>query len=83
MKYVMFEAATGHKFPVIFPDMITHADVRVEGMKVVSAGDVISDTGECIGRSASLNLAPASGDSLLVLATLTNNSSLLYWANAI
>lgn len=76
MKYVVFEYEnTGLKMPVIFPDHVTHADVKINNAKPVSAGFALLGTEEVVtvtGDSESLGIAAANGDRELLIATLAN-----------
>lgn len=77
MKYVVFEQEkTGLKMPVLFPDHVTHSTVKIEGMKVVSAGFCLIGGDEIVTIplkiSDSLNIGPAKADKGLIVATLCN-----------
>ncbi|WP_147382095.1 hypothetical protein [Parabacteroides sp. AF48-14] len=77
MKYVVFEQErTGLKMPVLFPDHVTHSEIKIEGTKVVSAGFCLVGTEEIVTilqeRSDSLNIGPAKGDRELIIAVLCN-----------
>lgn len=77
MKYVVFElGATGLKMPVIFPDHVTHSQIKIEGASPVSAGFCFVGTEELVtigtDRSESLNLMPMAGDRELIMAILCN-----------
>lgn len=76
MKYVMFEDETGHKLPVIFPEVMTHSVVAEsvihmmlmeEGkdVKVVSAGSIAMKAC-CSGKSETLGIASHEDDSMYV-----------------
>lgn len=76
MKYIVFEyEKTGLKMPVIFPDHVTHAEVKIGGAKPISAGFALIGTEEIVtvtGDSESLGIASANGDRELIIATLAN-----------
>lgn len=77
MKYVVFEQeGTGLKMPVLFPNHVTHSQVEISGMKVVSAGFCFIGGDEIVTISSdvsdSLNIGPAKGDKELIIATLCN-----------
>lgn len=77
MKYVVFElGSTGLKMPVVFPDHVTHSQIKIEGASPVSAGFCLVGTEEIVtigtGKSDSLNLTPMAGDRELIIAVLCN-----------
>lgn len=77
MKYVVFEQeSTGLKMPVIFPDHVTHSQVKIEGVKPVSAGFCLVGTDELVtvlpDESESLQLGPVPGDRELLISVLCN-----------
>nr|DAV64459.1 MAG TPA: hypothetical protein [Caudoviricetes sp.] len=77
MKYIVFEQdLTGLKMPVVFPDHITHSQIKIEGSRPVSAGFCQVGTEEIVTiephKSDSLNLAPMPGDRELIVAVFCN-----------
>jgi hypothetical protein len=63
--------------PVIFPEHVTHSQVRIVGAKAVSAGFVAVRNGQCIayGASESLNLeADVVRDSSLLKHVILNST---------
>lgn len=91
MKYIMIKNQDQY-FPVVFPDMLTHADVAKNFMgagdprhlpgRVVSAGFVHPSTYETSGRSESLNLGPQPEDSLLIQTFLRQGEGMLMFISA-
>lgn len=82
MKYICFEdTKTKWLHAVVFPDMVSHSSVKVEGAIPFSAGFCKYTTGECFGESESLQLKSCPTDFYWVHATLTNNSSMLVLLN--
>lgn len=76
MKYIIFENKNKLKMPVIFPDHITHNQVRIEGAEPVSAGycgfEVDGEVVVSSSPSTSLNLSPKKEDAeLLTKAVLS------------
>lgn len=68
MKYVIFENHS-QILPVVFPDHITHSDIKIENAKPVSAGFVdVSYGGFCTvyGKSTSLKLDSRPVDSSIL-----------------
>ena len=77
MKYVVFKRGSLY-LPVIVPEHVTHSEISIEGATPVSAGfchtdrlviPTVSEEG-----SESLNLNPASNDTLLLTAALCNGT---------
>jgi hypothetical protein len=82
VKYIMMEFEVGggmvQKIPLIFPDVLVHESVakRMEhclrrehsfvGVKTTSAGFVTFSDPQCSGRSESLELESAVGDSDII-----------------
>ncbi len=75
MKYIIFEktnknsSLTDHKLimPIMFPDHITHSQVKIEGCEAVSAGYYhLNSIGSVViyGDSKSLNLLSRSNDKI-------------------
>lgn len=60
MKYIVFENDIISPFPIIFPDMIAHAEVAANfsKYKILSAGFCAINESEvgCWGKSVSLNV---------------------------
>jgi len=77
----MFETKHHWLLPVIFPDHVSHCDVKMEGCVAVSAGDVNVRTAQASGHSLSLKLKSNPEDSHYLLATLANCSSSLVALN--
>lgn len=53
-----------------------------EALRAVNAGSVNPKTGECFGQSTSLKLKANPEDSLMIAATLCNDSSMINALNA-
>lgn len=78
MKYIIFEEErTGIFSPVLFPEHVTHSDIKIIGTKPISAGfcilggeDIISILPEI---SDSLQIGPGENDKRLIIATLANS----------
>ncbi len=81
MKYVMFENQSGALFPVLFPDHVTHDQIKLEGMQPVSAGFVHPGNGLVSGMSESLKLQSKIEDELWLKAALTNNGTQITMLN--
>ena len=75
MKYVIFKSKELF-MPVIFPDHITHSQVKIEDSEVYSAGFLkISTTGfvEVLPeRSESLNIGPKEMDQSILIRAVHN-----------
>lgn len=83
MKYVIFEhEKTKWLSAVIFPDDLTHSQVRAEGARPISAGFVDPGSGDVFGKSESLGLHSNPNDHPFLVATLTNNQALLITLNS-
>jgi len=76
MKYVVVTLPGGIRLPVIFPDQIAHAQVKIEGCDIVSAG-FVTPLAKVHGKSESLKLGPAKGDNLLCGYLLSGAEALL------
>ncbi len=72
MKYIIFQQEkTGLKMPVIFPDHVTHASVKIEGAHPVSAGFFkLKNVAIYKQPSESLKLSPKKGDRELLIFAL-------------
>jgi len=70
MKYIMFEFA-GMRWPVLFPEMITHKDIsipiigRFAGFQAVSAG-FCNRYGEVFGQAVSLDVKSDPADAAII-----------------
>jgi hypothetical protein len=84
MKYVIFEDATGARFPVLMGNHVVHSQVNVEGCRPIAAGEWKLAGGRVItyGSSTSLNLKPRLTDAKMIMLTLANADSLLIMENA-
>lgn len=75
MKYIIFKQRN-MMLPVIIPDHITHADVKVEGAVPYSAGFFLLGTEDIVtiapAKSDSLGIGPKDGDRELIIAALAN-----------
>ena len=66
----MFEFS-GMRWPILFPDMVTHSDIgrsitdRFPGFEVVSAG-FCNRHGDVYGESVSLEVKPDPADSIII-----------------
>ncbi|MEM5810462.1 MAG: hypothetical protein QXP66_01005 [Candidatus Aenigmatarchaeota archaeon] len=74
MKYIIFN----NKYPVIFPDFVSHLTMTNKIMellnrelgitpKVTSAGFISADSVKCYGESMSLETGPGQEDSKIIL----------------
>lgn len=79
MKYVMLQIAGGFRFPIIFPDAISHCQLAgVTDGKITSAG-FVGMQGQAYGKSTSLKgMKPAPGDEVILVHTLQFNEALLH-----
>jgi len=82
MKYVVFKQFDFY-WPVVFPDHITHSDVKIPGMTPASAGFVDSRSIRVYGKSESLNLEPAPGDEARLICLFTGKEALLPMLNSL
>jgi hypothetical protein len=82
MKYVMFtNVKTGQRLPVIFPDFLTHRDMRAGAdWKPTSAGFFNGLTEKPYGKSETLKLRSREDDAELIIATLTNSNAIILFA---
>ena len=80
MKYIIFK----HKdllMPVIFPDHITHSQIKIEDAIPISAGFVAIDLNgftNVYGESDSLNLIPHEEDRFLLDNSLNNRGTVSF-----
>lgn len=72
MKYLIAEDFAGQPVPFIFPDRVTHADMREQlpYTRILSAGYVAFQDGEfvCSGGDADLNVFACPGDGEIIKA---------------
>jgi hypothetical protein len=75
MKYLIAEDFSGQPAPFIFPDRVTHADMREQlpYTRILSAGYVAMRNGEflCSGGDADLNLFVRPEDAAIIAASLS------------
>lgn len=75
MKYVVFKKGD-MMLPVIIPDHVTHAEVKMEGTELYSAGFFLLGTDEIVtvapDGSNSLGIGPQPGDRELIIGVLAN-----------
>lgn len=73
MKYLIAEDFSGQPVPFIFPDRVTHADMREQlpYTRILSAGYVAVENGAfiCSGGDAELDLFARPGDSEIIRAS--------------
>lgn len=75
MKYLIMEDFAGHPVPILFPDRVTHADMREQlpYSKVLSAGYVSLTNGRfvCEGGDADVGAAAGDSDAAVIAAFFT------------
>ena len=75
MKYIIFKQKD-MMLPVVIPDHVTHASVKIENAELHSAGFFLLGTEDIVtilpGKSDSLGIGPKDGDRKLILAALAN-----------
>jgi hypothetical protein len=73
MKYIIFQCGPTY-MPIIFPNHVTHSQVKIVGAVAISAGFFYkTSSGICTsGVSESLGLAPHSRDARLIDLALLN-----------
>ena len=73
MKYLIAEDFAGQPVPFIFPDRVTHADMREQlpYTRVLAAGYITLDNGMfiCSGGDADLNIFARPEDSAIIAAS--------------
>lgn len=73
MKYLIAEDFAGHSVPFIFPDRVTHADMREQlpYTRILAAGYVALRNGEfsCSDGDAELNLFARPEDAAILAAS--------------
>ena len=78
----MFEDEKSHwRFPVLFPEHVTHSQMAMEGAKPVSGGFVNLKDFTVYGESKSLKMKSNPRDAEWIIATLANCSSSLIALN--
>lgn len=79
MKYLIAEDFAGQPVPFIFPDRVTHADMREQlpYTRILSAGyvTVASGTFLCSGGDAELGIMARHEDAAIISASFTSESS--------
>lgn len=73
MKYIIFKQ-NDLVMPVVFPDHITHSQIKIENAKPISAGFLNFESGLPIayGESESLNLRSSPMDSMVLTRLILN-----------
>ena len=73
MKYLIAEDFAGQPVPFIFPDRVTHADMREQlpYTRILSAGYIVMQGGAfvCTGGDADLNLFARPEDAAIISAS--------------
>ena len=75
MKYLVFKHHSLF-MPVIFPDHISHSQVKLEDCELVSGGFYDDRTGSVYGRAESVGLKPnKERDGVLIRSALLNSGT--------